>query len=64
MNLEASIQETIPKDMDTYTILALWAVLALTIYFVTTKSLRGFYKKSEKSIKEHESLIAESTDRI
>jgi hypothetical protein len=43
--------------MDSATIFGLWALLAFTIYFIVNKSLRGFYKKSEEKIQEHESLI-------
>jgi len=50
MNLEASIQEALPEEMNTVTIIILWALLAMTIYFVGNKTLRGFYKKSEKKI--------------
>ena len=63
MNLEASIQESIPDEMSTATIITLWALLVIVVYFVVNKTLRGFYKKSERKIEEH-SLITQRNAEV
>ena len=64
MNLEALPEGSSWTPTDTTSIFALWLLLAFTIYFVVSKTLRGFYKKSEKEIADNENLIERKTERI
>ena len=59
MNLEATIQNAIPEEMNTATIISLWALIAIIIYFVVNKTLRGFYKRTEKKTYENYSFVAQ-----
>ena len=49
--------------MSTATIITLWALLVIVVYFVVNKTLRGFYKKSERKIEEH-SLITQRNAQV
>jgi F0F1-type ATP synthase membrane subunit b/b' len=69
MNLEAQapaseslapVSESFTQ-IDTVTIIALWLLLAAIVYFVFTKTLKGFFKKSEEKIADSENFTERLT---